>query len=207
MGLEVWFSFVLVALVAVLSPGPAVLLAVTHAGQHGARHAVLPILGNISGLAVMTALTAYGLGSVLEASSEWFFWLRIIGGLYLVYLGVKLLLAHPQAQAMDGGFVPALPSWRKSYFQGVLVALSNPKAILFIGALFPQFIDVAQPVWGQFTILGLTLMGMSFSALIMYAAVSSSLINRGRQALYGRINKVSGALFIMFGIALSAGSR
>jgi len=203
---ELWTSFVALALVAVFSPGPAVLLAVPHSAQFGVRRAVFPILGNITGLAILVGLTAYGLGSVLESSSQWFLGLRIAGGLYLVYLGVKLL----RAKSLDLSATPALtvqPSRRKSYLQGVMVALSNPKAILFIGALFPQFIDLAQPLWTQLLVMGLTLMSMSFGGLIVWAALSGALLAKGHKALYGKINTVSGALFIAFGAALAAGSR
>ena len=206
MSLELWTSFVALSLVAVFSPGPAVLLAVTHSVQFGVRRAVFPILGNITGLAILVGLTAYGLGSVLESSSQWFLGLRIAGGLYLIYLGVKLLRAK-SLDLSDAQALTVQPSRRKSYLQGVMVALSNPKAILFIGALFPQFIDLAQPLWTQLSIMGLTLMSMSFGGLIVWAALSGALIAKGRKALYGKINKVSGALFIAFGAALAAGSR
>ena len=206
MSLELWSSFVVLALVAVFSPGPAVLLAVTHAAQFGVRRAVFPILGNITGLAILVGLTAYGLGSVLEGSSQWFLGLRIAGGVYLIYLGIKLLRAK-SFDLSNAQTLSVQPSRRKSYLQGVIVALSNPKAILFIGALFPQFIDLTQPLWTQLGIMGLTLMSMSFGGLIMWAALSGALIAKGRKALYGKINKVSGALFIAFGAALAAGSR
>lgn len=207
MSLDVWFSFVVLAGIVVLSPGPAVLLAVTHAGQFGPKRAIVPILGNVTGLGIMTALTAYGLGSLLEASSDWFLWLRIAGGLYLVYLGIKLIRSKPATLPDGTQGLAVMPSQRKSYLQGVMVALSNPKAILFIGALFPQFIDVAQPVWGQFLLLGVTQMAMSFAALVMYAVLSGALVSKGKQALYSKVNKVTGALFVIFGITLAAGSR
>jgi len=210
MSLDIWFSFVLVALVAVVSPGPAVLLTVTHAGQHGVRRALVPILGNITGLGMLAIASAVGVGSLLTASSDWLLWLRIAGGLYLIYLGIKLLRSPITDQRVDtDGAKPvrAAPAHWKGYFQGVIVALSNPKALLFIGALFPQFLDVSRPVWGQLAILGLTLMAMSFSALVVYATLSSTLLSRGRKALYGKINKVTGALFILFGTALAAGNR
>ena len=206
MSLELWSSFVVLTLVAVLSPGPAVLLAVTHAAQFGVRRAVFPILGNITGLAILVCLTALGLNAVLEASSQWFLALRIAGGLYLVYLGVKLL----RAKSVDLASAQALavqPSRRKSYAQGIAVALSNPKAILFIGALLPQFIDTTHPVWVQLTIMGVTMMAMSFGGLILWAALSGAVLAKGRKALYGKINKASGALFILFGAALAAGNR
>lgn len=207
MDLHLWLSFVLVVIAAVLSPGPAVLLAVTHGGQYGAKRAAFAILGNISGLVVLIALTAFGLGAILNASSDLFFWLRIAGGAYLMFFGVRLLLSKPKAIDAETGLSPLTPKRRSAYLQGVGVALSNPKAILLIGALFPQFIDVTQPVWGQFAILGVTLIVGSFSALMMYAAMSGALVSRGKRALSGKLNKISGALFVVFGIALASGTR
>lgn len=205
MGLDLWLSFVAIVLVAVFSPGPAVLLAVTQGSQFGARRAAIAILGNISGLAILISASAFGIGTVLQASSEWFFWLRIAGGLYLVYLGIKLLLSRAPTLAADGT-VYMTSRW-KTYGQGVTVALSNPKALLLIGALFPQFMDISQPIAPQLVILGATLMTMSFSALMIYAAVSKKLVAKSKQAIMGKVNKATGALFVMFGMALAAGSR
>lgn len=204
MGLDVWLSFVLVALVAVLSPGPAVLLAVTHASRYGVRRAVFPILGNITGVALLTFASALGVGALLAASSDLFLVLRIAGGAYLIYLGIKLLRAGPMNP--DGG-LDVLPSRRKSYLQGVMVALSNPKALLFIGALFPQFLDPAQPICMPLTVMGLTLMSMSFAALVLYAGLARTLLAHGRRAIYSKINKITGGLFVFLGIAIAAGGR
>ncbi|HEY9079130.1 LysE family translocator [Magnetovibrio sp.] len=206
MSLELWSSFVAVTLVTVLSPGPAVLLAVTHSARFGVRRAVVPILGNITGLAILVSLTAFGLGTVMEASSQAFTVLRLAGGAYLIYLGIKLLRAKALDLSNADGLI-VQPSRRKSYLQGIAVALSNPKAIVFIGALFPQFIDLAHPIWSQLAIMGLTLMAMSFGGLMVWATLSSALVVKGRKSLCGKINKVSGTLFIAFGAALAAGSR
>lgn len=210
MSLDVWVSFVLLAFVAVMTPGPAILLAVTNGGKYGIKGAVFPALGNITGLAVLVSLTSVGVGTVMETSAHWFFWLRIVGGLYLIYLGIKLLRSPRSALAGASGETAALvgaPGRRKSYLQGLGVALSNPKAILFIGALFPQFIDTTHPATGQLAIMGLTMMTLSFTILLMYAALSGTLLAKGRQTLFGKINKISGALFVAFGAALAAGSR
>lgn len=208
MDLYVWLSFVLFATIAVLTPGPAVLLAVTFGGTHGAGGAVFPVLGNVTGLAVIVTATAVGVGSVVEASSHWLVGLRVVGGLYLAYLGARLLLTKAAALNVDPTIAPRKTYCaRHSYMKGVGVALSNPKALLFVGALFPQFIDAAHPVWPQFAIMGLTMMLLSFSGLMMYAALSGKLMARGRHALSTRINKISGALFILFGFSLVAGSR
>jgi len=208
MEFELWLSFALFAGVAATTPGPAVLLAVTHGGLHGVRGAVFPVFGNVTGLALIISATAIGIGSVLEASSQWFTVLRVAGGLYLVYLGIKLLLVKPAILSRGQHEHPGRThSALRAYGQGLAVALSNPKALLFIGAVFPQFLDVSLPVWPQFMIMGLTLMSLSFSILISYAALSGKVTAKSRHALSGKVNKVSGVLFILFGTALAAGSR
>ena len=212
MALELWLSFLAVVIVAVLSPGPAVLLAVTHGSQNGVRGAAFAISGNVTGLAIITLASSLGVGTVLETSSQWLLWLRLVGGAYLIYLGVRLIVAKsdPLSRAKLAGEVSHMPrlfSPRRAYTQGVGVALSNPKALLLIGALFPQFIDAARPVWQQLFIMAVTLMIMSFSALISYAALSSRLMRLGREGLFGKVNKITGGLFVIFGIGLAAGSR
>ncbi|MCW9035465.1 MAG: LysE family translocator [Rhodospirillales bacterium] len=210
MSFESWLSFIAVALVAVLSPGPAILLAVTHANQFGVRRTLFPILGNITGLGILTIASSVGIGSLLETSSGWFFWLRIVGGMYLVYLGFKLLYAAYIAKKIDQSSFSSpvtAPTHKRAYLQGIMVALSNPKALLFIGALFPQFLDLSSPVWPQLMLLGLTLMVMSFTALVIYAVLSKTLVAKGKEAAYGKVNKITGFLFILFGVTLAAGSR
>jgi len=207
MSLDLWLSFVVIVLIAVFSPGPAVLLAVTHGSQFGARRAMWPILGNITGLAILISASSLGIGTVLAASSDWFLWLRIGGGLYLVFLGVKLILSrNPALDLTSGAPVKKTSTW-KTYSQGIMVALSNPKALLLIGALFPQFIDLAQPITPQLLILGVTLMTLSFSALMIYAAIAKKMVAKSSQSIIGKVNKVTGSLFVGLGVALAAGSR
>jgi threonine/homoserine/homoserine lactone efflux protein len=210
MDLNVWLSFVLIAVAAVLTPGPAVLMAVTHSARFGLGRSIVPILGNVSGLAVLTLASTLGVGALMSASSDWFLGLRIAGGLYLIYLGVKVLRASRAVDASTQDGVRRLhvvPSHRRSYLQGLMVALSNPKALLLIGALFPQFLDVSRPIWQQLAILGATLMVLSFTALMMYAALAKTLVGKGRETISGKVNKISGALFIAFGVMLASGIR
>ena len=206
MAFETWLSFSAVAILIVLSPGPALLMVMRYGTQFGARRALFPVLGNITGLAILITASAIGVGSVLDASSEAFFWLRLVGGLYLIYLGLKLLRSGP-VNMNEGveNFAPS--SWLKGYLEGVMVALSNPKALLFIGALFPQFLDASQPIFIQLAVLGLTLMAMSFTALMTCAAVSKKLVSKGRKGLFSKVNKLTGTLFVLFGVSLAAGSR
>ena len=87
------------------------------------------------------------------------------------------------------------------------MALSNPKALLLIGALFPQFLDMSYPVWQQLVIMGVTLLVLSFTALMGYALIAAKAANKSGSVIAAKMSKVSGVLFILFGIALAADSR
>ncbi len=207
---DLWFSFVAVTVAAVLSPGPAVLLALTHGGMNGVRGGFFAIMGNETGLVILIAISIVGIGAVLETSSQILTYLRVFGGLYLIYLGFRLLFVKQKISVGDANaeIKPAkIFSPRKSYFQGIGVALSNPKALLLIGALFPQFLDMSRPVWQQLVIMGATLLVLSFSALMGYALIASKAASKSGSAIAGKMSKVSGVLFILFGIALAADSR
>jgi len=210
MNVDLWLSFVAVTIAAVLSPGPAVLLALTHGGMNGARGAFFAIMGNETGLVILIAISIVGIGAVLENSSQIITYLRIFGGLYLVYLGLRLIFVKQKISTSDASseIKPAkVFSARKSYFQGIGVAISNPKALLLIGALFPQFLDISRPVWSQLVIMGVTLLVLSFSALMGYAIIADKARTKTGSALAGKMSKVSGGLFILFGIALAADLR
>lgn len=200
MPIDLWMAFIPIGIAAVLSPGPAVLMAVTHGARHGTLGAAPAIFGNITGLAIMTCLTAIGIGGLLATSVALFNVIKIAGGLYLIYLGIRLLRAKPLD--LHGGQGHVSRSLKRRYLEGIGVALSNPKAILVIGALFPQFLTLDEPIGLQMAILAATLMTLSFSALIGYAGLSRTLITRSN-AMMGRwFNRISGILFVGFGVAL-----
>lgn len=206
MELSTWLIFSGIALTAVLSPGPAVLLSVTTSIRHGFGRSVFSSLGNILGIFMVSGLAALGLGVVLQASVVLFFVLKTAGAIYLIYMGVKLWRNRNNPFETNGG--PVAGGRRHSFFQGILVALSNPKAVVFFTALFPQFIDVARPVGQQFLILTATFMGLSFLALLLYAKGAHAF--RGWLAHPTRarwFNRISGAVFIAFGLGLLRVSR
>ncbi len=202
-----WLLFAAIAFVATITPGPAVLLVTSHSVAHGWRHAVLAILGNVSGLFVMSALSVLGLGAVIVSSAGVFELIRLLGAAYLVFLGVKLW--------RNGfGVLPGEPvrtrmprtAWR-TYMQGLAVALSNPKAIAFTTALFPQFIDREMGLAWQFSVLVITFMGLSFSCLLAYALLVARAREQLAGSLSGKLSKGFGGAFIASGIALASTAR
>ncbi|MGD9368858.1 MAG: LysE family translocator [Desulfobacteraceae bacterium] len=203
MELSTWLFFLSIALVAIISPGPAVLLSVTNSLTHGFTKSVFSSLGNITGIFVVSSAAALGLGAVLQTSILLFTTLKIFGAIYLIYLGIR------QWRSKHNLFEKAIETSksnqgiRKSFVQGLLVAISNPKAILFFTALFPQFIDLSKPILVQFIILTTTFMLFSFIILVGYAISAHSA--KGWFAKRNRatwLNRISGTIFISFGLGI-----
>lgn len=204
MSFHTWILFCGITAISVFSPGPAVLLSVTNSLRSGIRASVLSSLGNITGLFLVSGAAVVGLGAVLKTSAVLFGVFKLCGALYLVYLGLRQWLARPASMADSE---PATACGEDSpvrfFTQGLLVAVSNPKAILFFTALLPQFMDMGRPVLPQFLGLTLTFMAFSFLALISWAwgarRLKSGLMG-GRGQVW--MNRISGSVFIAFGIGL-----
>src|SRR5512142_2277421 len=133
-------AFLATVLVASITPGPSMLLALDHGVRHGPRRAVSTALGNVAATALQCVVSLAGLGVVLARSAWFFTTLRHVGAAYLVYCGLKMILAG----VGDLEAAPGAPRAGRPlglFTQAFLVTLGNPKAIFFFSALFPQFID------------------------------------------------------------------
>lgn len=195
MNIEVWVTFVLVAIVATAIPGPAMLLVASHSIGFGVAKTVFTILGNITGLAILSTLSVLGLGSLLIHSPMAFTAVKIMGAMYLIYLGMSLWRkgVSPLNAQSDSNQKSVI----SLYAQGVAVALSNPKAILFTTALFPQFIDPTTNLLPQFLLLVSTFISLSFSCLFICAiAVHQTFTMMENSKLYRFTGKLFGGTFI-----------
>ncbi len=210
---ENWLLFTAIALVATITPGPAIMLVSANSSSYGVRKAAYTILGNITGLFCMSLLAVLGLSTVILCSAPIFFAFKIIGAVYLIYLGVKLwrngftgkIVTHSQI-----GNDSATPQNFKLYMQGVFISLSNPKAIAFTTALFPQFIQPELSLAPQFMVLVSTFMCLSFSCLLGYAILASKAKNHIKEKKFSSqtiIGKAFGSVFIASGIALAVTSQ
>lgn len=203
MNTTLYLLFCVTALAVVFTPGPAVMLALQNSTLYGWRHTVLSSLGNISGLLVLISTSAIGLGALLRTSATLFLLLKLAGAAYLIWLGVKQWRAGGHRRQQATGSQTKRPARLALYREGLLLALSNPKAILFITALFPQFIGHEQPLLPQLILLSLTFMGMSFCALMTYA-VAGHLVggNLACTMQSARLRRATGSLFIAMGAGL-----
>lgn len=212
MTIENLLLFTSISLVATLTPGPAILLVTTNSVRYGLRSSILTMLGNISGLFLMSLLAVLGLSTMLLMSTYAFTAVKALGAVYLVYLGIRLWQRGLRpTPPVAGNRLPAQrpPGRTMMYLQGLMVALSNPKAIMFTTALFPQFIDASEPLALQFSILVSVFMLLSFSCLLGYAALAAESGSRAQRL--GGANKLAGRLFgsvfIGSGIALALTAR
>lgn len=204
-----WFMYLMLVLIATSTPGPAVLFVVTNSTIYGRRKAVYAALGNIVGLFCLGLMAITGLGTLLKTSEFFFNLVKYAGAVYLVYLGLKLILQKSSdGNPLGQHLVVKNVSNRRVFLQALGIALSNPKAIVFLTALFPQFINVDKTIAPQFSSLIAVLMLFSFSFLMFY----SLLAHRARNWIKKRhrirlFNRLSGAIFVIFGFFLTASSN
>lgn len=199
-----YFLYVTLAITITVIPGPAVILTIKNSIRHGFQRSLAGVLGNFCAMIIMATISALGLGAVLLASSTLFTLVKLAGGLYLVYLGVKAWRGpHPAYDSLG----QTAPQDRKDlisvFKDGFWVGMSNPKAIAFFTALFPHFIDAGRAFVPQFLTLILTVEGISFCVLVAYAFVSSKAARYlCREHPMRLFHKLTGGSFVGFGVAL-----
>lgn len=211
MSLDNLLIFTSIALVATITPGPAIMLVSVNSVKYGVYKSILTILGNITGLFIMSLLAVLGLSTVILYSAPTFFAVKIIGALYLLYLGVMLwrsglTFSNSKFEAVAKQENP--PKNHKLYLQGLLIALSNPKAIVFTTALFPQFIESSEPLAMQFLVLVSIIMLLSFASLLSFSVLAIKAKNHSSNIFAQKITgKIFGSVFIGSGIALAFTSQ
>lgn len=204
-----WLAFLTIAGATAFSPGPAVALAMSNASAIGPSRALVGSLGNAVGVLVMGLACLFGLQQILQESNLGFQALKLIGAAYLVFLGWKGFTSarHSQQSRGDGSAgvkaVPDAISSPRLFGQGLLVALSNPKSLIFFAALLPQFTDPGEPD----LLLSLRLVG-SFALLTCASHLCyvwlAGLAGNAPGTSQGRawLQKFFGLLLILMGISL-----
>ena len=199
MELHNWLLYLAAAIGLSLSPGPNGLLALTHGALHGRDKALFTISGGVLGFVILIALSMFGIGALLRASIAWLTVLKWAGGAYLTWLGVQVWRSPPMELRVEDG-AEARPGW-SLFKDGLLSALSNPKALLFFAAFLPQFIDPNRNMIVQFVVMAATFGTIEFlyELTVAHAAhrISGLLARIGR-----KFNRVCGGIFIGIGVAM-----
>lgn len=203
MSLGIWLAFLVAAIVIAVSPGPGAVLSMSIGMRHGYRAAFVAILGLQAALLVQLSIVALGFGALLATSETAFTFLKLLGAAYLVWLGVQRWRAPPQRLAGS-----CTVRDRGLFAQGVLVNLGNPKAIIFIGALVPQFITPTAPLLPQYVAIAATLCLIDLLVMSCYALAAVRLGRWLSDPAALRVqNRLFGGLFVTAGAALALSAR
>lgn len=209
MSWHTWWLFVGMTFVVSATPGPNMLLVMSHGARFGWRLALMTMAGCMTALLAMMSISAAGLGAVLHTFPAVFDVLRYLGAAYLAYLGYKLWTAPARdAQTAAPGLAgSASRSGWALYREGLAVAASNPKAIVFAAAFFPQFIHPEAPALPQFAVLLSTFSVIEVGWYLVYALSGHKLSRHlQRSQVLKAFNRITGGVFVGFA-SLMAASR
>lgn len=203
MNIEQLLIYSLVSFFYIISPGPAIFLAISNGMTADTRALIMSSTGNILGLLILSSVSMLGLGALLAASSTLFLMVKISGAAYLIFLGIKQFRA-PTSLVSSAVSKQSRRRHLLSYFrEGFLLAVTNPKPILFFTALFPQFLSADFAIFPQFLAMTAIFMFLSFASLVSYGYVSKSarhLLANERSMTW--FHRITGGLFIGMGIGL-----
>jgi homoserine/homoserine lactone efflux protein len=202
--LTVWLGFLAASILIAVTPGPGAVISISTGMRRGYWAALTAILGLQAAILLHLVIVALGLGALLAASETAFSVVKFVGAGYLVWLGMKKWRAP--VVPVDAN-VPTIR--RKGLFlQGMLVNLTNPKAIIFVGALVPQFVNPALPQVPQYLLIAATLCLTDMTVMSGYALAGSHLGRWLHDPTTIRLqNRAFGGLFVSAGALLAISSR
>jgi threonine/homoserine/homoserine lactone efflux protein len=206
MTLELWLLCLAAAIGISLTPGPNGLLSLSHGATFGIRSTVWTVLGAALGFLLVIAASLAGMGALLAASEQAFTIVKWIGAAYLVYLGVRLWRAPVAiaglARDAATGSVRPLPL----FSEGFMVAVSNPKSLIFFAAFLPQFMAPGTSFLVHLLVLGGTFVVVEIVYELLLAGLAQRIAPWLRQ--HGRMfNRITGSTFMGIGAAMATTSR
>lgn len=202
-------AFAATAFALIVIPGPSVLFVISRGVALGRRAAVATVLGNAAGAYAQVVVVALGLGSLIERSATLFTAVKLVGAVYVVFLGVQAI-RHRQrlASVIDAATAPR--GTRRILREGFVVGITNPKSAVFMAAVLPQFTD---PARGHVP-LQLLLLGLVFVAIALVSDTTWGLAAGSARAWLGRsprrleaLGGVGGLVMIGLGVRLAATGR
>ena len=204
------FEFFIAALVVGIAPGPDNLFVLAQSATHGARAGFCVILGLCTGIALQTCLLVAGVSALIAASPTAFFVMQCLGAAYLLYLAYKsfqvragTVVAGEPAEPTEG---PVTLSGRKLYLRGIIMNMTNPKAVLFMLSFIPPAVKMDRPIHpslqtailgAEFIVATLIVFG---TVAILAGAVKKFLLNSPKANR--NLNWFSGCVFVLLAVAL-----
>ena len=203
---ELFATYLVAVVVLILMPGPIVTLVIANSLAYGQRTGLATVAGASSGNAVLVAAGALGLTTLLALAAGLFEVLRWAGVAYLVYLGIKQWRA-----AFSAGAAPTMPPMRSArgvFWQGAVVAITNPKTIFFYAAFFPQFVDPALAVGPQLLAMSIAMVAVAITLDSLYAVLAGRARGLFGSARANRLRHgITGTLLLGTGLGLALARR
>jgi len=203
MSLDYFLAYSLAVFIAVLIPGPVVMMIVSYGLSGGRQAALRTVMGVTLGDFTAMTLSLAGLGAVLAASATLFTALKFAGAGYLIYLGIRLVRAKPEVRQLR-----ETPPARHIIWNAYWVTVLNPKSITFFVALLPQFLDHSRPIFPQLVIMETTFLGLGALNALAYALIAGQMRQSlGSPSILQWVNRAGGAILITAGLATLAVKR
>lgn len=203
MDLSTWLAFFAAAWAISLSPGAGAIAAMSAGLNHGLRHGWPIVIGLVAGIWTQIVVVGVGLGALIAASSLAFLVVKWAGVAYLVWLGVKQWRAPAVPLVAATADAPSV-SGRDLFLRGWLVNAVNPKGTVFLLAVVPQFLDLAQPLAPQYTLIAATLACTDTVVMAGYMLLAARVLRLLRAPSHLKtLNRVFGALFVLAGSLLA----
>ena len=202
MDLHTWLAFLAASCVIAVSPGSGAVLSMSHGLSYGVRKTGATILGLQLGLLLILLFAGAGVGSLLLASELAFSIVKVLGACYLIYVGFSQWRAG-DASPLQGDEATPAGAWQKRCLTGFLTNATNPKGIIFMVAVLPQFMTEARPLWLQLLVMAATMLSVDVVVMHGYAAGACAMrrLLRSAQAVRTQ-NRVFGGLLMAVGAGL-----
>ena len=191
-------AFILISIGIIIVPGPNVLTIVSTSIVHGKLRGLQTVAGTSSAMAIQLGVAAVGAAWLTTVLAEGFTWLKWIGVVYLVYLGIGHVIT-----AMRGNTGPAEITGTGSFRRGFWVSLTNPKTILFFGAFIPQFTVESGPYLAQIAMLSIIFLVLATLLDGAYALLSSHATSAINNRMLPRYQHLASG-FVLLGAAIAA---
>ncbi len=199
MAFEIWIAFIAAVLILMITPGPSQLLMLSNSLGSGFKRSTATAAGDLTANALQMMAASAGLASILYASQYIFLIIKWLGVAYLIYMGVKLILQNQSKNLVNQKPVKSV---KILYLQGFITSASNPKAIIFFAALFPQFLNPNAPLTEQLFILGITYLSIDGMFLSIYGFFAGWLAKKFDDQITKHLNRISGSFLIGAAILL-----
>lgn len=174
-------------------PDTSQLLIISNSVRHGLKRSAFTIAGDLTANCLQMTGAAFGLAAIIATSASVFIWVKWLGVGYLVWIGVQLILSKAKPDEVAAN--TSGQSFRL-FRQGFVTSMANPYAVVFFGALFPQFINPTMSVVPQLLILGITYLVVDGAILLLWGWIGVKAAARLKHSSFALINKICGILMI-----------